>query len=157
MESDFSFIESGRLTSRKVTQFHVYWLSKCRGGILPSRGAIDLSEIPALQPYLLFVDLEGDAPRVRYRLVGTQIVMAHGSDFTGQYLEDCGFSIEAHLRDCYRRLIAGRRAIFATYNWSTVALPGIPATSGVSQSGFFPLSSDGVVIDGAVSIEDSNI
>lgn len=157
MEISFSFISAGQVTSRLVAQFHVYWLSKCQGGATPMRAAIDLTEIPTLQPYLLFVDLEGDKPRARYRLVGTQIVTAHGSDFTGQYLDDCGFSIEAHLKECYRRLIDGRRAIFATYNWRTEALPGIPATAGVSQSGFFPLSSDGVAIDGAVSIEDSHV
>ena len=51
------------------------------------RSALDPTEIPALLPNLILADV-GDAGRaIRHRLVGTEIVAAHGFDYTGRTIE----------------------------------------------------------------------
>ena len=108
MTSRSTLIEAGQITSLRVGAMHRYWQSKCRDGSLPLRAAIDPTEIPRLLPYLVIAEIEASPMRVRYRLVGTQVVEDNGSDFTNRYLEDCNFAVEALL---HRMLsTAGRNA-----------------------------------------------
>ena len=93
MTSRSNFVEAGRITSLRVRALYRYWQSKCHEGLLPSRAAIDPTEIPQLLPYLVIAEIEASPLRVRYRLVGTQVVEDHGSDFTNRYLEDCANAI----------------------------------------------------------------
>lgn len=155
MNSRFSFIDRDRVTSARVAQFHAYWQGKCVGDCPPPRGAIQPFDMPKLLPYLVLVDIEPEGMRVRYRLVGTHEAEANGSDFTGRYLDECGFAIEAWLVECYRRLVTTRRPVYTVYEWHREDLRGARGSVGASETGFFPLSSDGIVVDGAISVADS--
>ncbi len=157
MDSRFSFIDREHVASAKVEQFLAYWQSKCVGDCPPPRSAIQPYDVPKLLPYLVLVDIEPAGMRIRYRLVGTHEVDANGSDFTGRYLDECDFTIAASLAECYRRLVMTRRPVFTTYEWHREDLRGARGSVGASETGFFPLSSDGIVVDGAISIADSDI
>lgn len=64
-----------------------YWNDKRDGRPLPDRGDIDPLEMgPHLLPHLVLCDLIDRAARIRYRLVGTNIVKRFGFDPTGQFL-----------------------------------------------------------------------
>ncbi len=156
MTSRSSIIDATKLTSRKVEQFHQYWRGKCANGVLPSRVAIDPTEIPRFLRHLVLAEIEPEPMRIRYRLVGTGVVEVDGFDYTNRYLDECNFAVEPLLLQCYRRLIATHAPVFAYYEWSKSDWRR-PGAVGVSETGFFPLSSDGATIDFAISIADSTI
>lgn len=157
MASRSTLIEAGQITSLRVGAMHRYWQSKCRDGSLPLRAAIDPTEIPRLLPYLVIAEIEASPMRVRYRLVGTQVVEDNGSDFTNRYLEDCNFAVEALLQECYRRLVETQAPVFAYYEWHKVEWQGAKGAIGANETGFFPLSSDGARIDLAICLADPNV
>lgn len=165
MNSRCIFLEPTQVTSPKVLQFARYWRSKSQGEVPPPPGAMDPGGMVALLPFVVIAQVEGGAeaeveggpPRVRYRLVGTRIVEAHGSDYTNRYLDECGFLIEADLKECYRRVVAGRRPMFLYYEWQRSEWPSARGKVGASEAGFFPLSSDGRVVDRVISIADPEV
>jgi len=64
-----------------------YWQKKRGKGALPSRRDIDPLEMgPELLPHLVLADLFDRGTRVRFRLVGTNVVKRMGFDPTGRYL-----------------------------------------------------------------------
>src|SRR5579884_2075511 len=64
-----------------------YWRVKRGTAAMPARRDIDPLEIgPELLPHLVLADLFDRGTRVRFRLVGTQIVKRLGFDPTGRYL-----------------------------------------------------------------------
>jgi hypothetical protein len=65
-----------------LRQLYEYWLTQRGGHPVPLRRDIDPVAIPQLLPHLILAErAEGDD--LRYRLVGTRIVEAHGLDYTG--------------------------------------------------------------------------
>jgi hypothetical protein len=65
-----------------------YWDGQRGARALPARRDIDPLDMgSALLPHLLLVDLFDRGTRVRFRLVGTQVVKRLGFDPTGRYLE----------------------------------------------------------------------
>ena len=151
------FIEADAITSARVADFHRYWRGLRADGKPPSRAAIDPTEIPRLLPYVVIAEIEAEPMRIRYRLVGTQAVEATGWDFTNRYLDECGFSVEPILAECYRRLVATRAPVFAYYEWFKKDWHRPKGAIGANECGFFPLSSDGVRIDMAIDIADPGI
>jgi len=71
-----------------LRKLHNYWTSKLAGRSMPCRADIDPTEIPALLPHVVLVDIEHDPFRVRFRLVGTHIVTSIGRDSTGRYFDE---------------------------------------------------------------------
>ena len=157
MRACTGLIDGSQVTSEKVEQFHHYWRSKCAADRLPSRAMIDPVEIPRLLPYLVMAEIERNPMRVRYRLVGTQVVESNGVDFTNRYLDECNFAVEALLIQCYRRLVETRAPVFACYEWHKKEWRGSKGAVGASESGFFPLSTDGETVDLAISIADHDV
>lgn len=52
------------------------------------RADLDPVEIPRLLPCLILSDVADGGRAIRYRLVGTEIVAAHGFDYTGKTIEE---------------------------------------------------------------------
>ena len=157
MTSHSRLIDADEVSSERIGRFGDYWRGKCIDGSLPPRAAIDPTEIPRLLPYVVVVEIERDPLRVRYRLVGTRVAEAHGSDYTNLYLDQCDFAVEPLLIECYRRLVATRAPVYAYYEWNKSDWRRPRGAIGASETGFFPLSSDGTAIDGAISIADSDL
>ena len=156
MNSHSAFLDLEQVTSPSVREFSRYWSGKRRVAI-PQRNAIEPLDIPHLLPLLVIAQLEPAPFRVRNRLVGTRVVESHGADYTNRYLDECGFLIEAELTDCYRRLVATGAPVFMYYEWERKDWPRDRGRIGASEGGFFPLSSDGVAIDMAISIADPGV
>lgn len=123
----------------------------------PKRSAIDPLEIRQLPPYPVIVGLEQAPFRVRYRLVGTRAVESHGADFTNRYLDECGFLIKTELMESYRRTAAERAPVYLSFERMREGWPHDQGRSGASESGFYPLSSDGTTVDMAINVADPNV
>jgi hypothetical protein len=91
-----------------------YWASKRRGRTMPSRADIDPLELRSYLPQLVLLDVEGDPPRFRYRLVGTEVTRVRrglrNSDPTGRFVDEVTHhqgtgAVLAH----YRRVVAERK------------------------------------------------
>lgn len=144
--------DPGVVTSRRIARMTDHW-QRLRGDRrVPPRNELDPSEIKELLPYVMLVDLEGDPLRVRYRLVGTEVVTWAKLDFTGLYLDELTFS-DLEESDVF---IEGYRAMQRT---------GLPHFARIRtfeyrdrmlyyECALLPLSSDGVTIDKALGIED---
>lgn len=135
----------------RVTSFHAYWRSLCRGDLLPARQAVDPADIKALLPHILIVDIEQAPLRVRYRLVGTAIAEISRRDITGLFLDEIRFddpSERTVFEDGYRLLLETRAPVFGRVLW--------PARADLIltyESAIFPLAGDGRTIDKAIAVE----
>ncbi len=97
-----------------------YWSAQCEGRIMPARQDIDPLEMgPKLLPHLLLCDLQDRGARLRYRLVGTNVVRRWGFDPTGRNLDETMGPYFAYLADLLRQLFQERAPIQAScaFRW----------------------------------------
>jgi hypothetical protein len=94
-----------RIISPRIRAFFDYWRSLAVGGTVPARSLVDPAAIKSLLPHLMIVDLSPEPMRIRYRLVGTEVVRFTGIDITGHYLDELELDefSEAELLDVYRK------------------------------------------------------
>jgi hypothetical protein len=71
-----------------VRSFYDYWLRVAPPGRLPGRQHIAPEDLVALLPRLWMADVFRDPLRLRYRLVGTEIVRSVQRELTGQWLDE---------------------------------------------------------------------
>ncbi|HMA16489.1 MAG TPA: PAS domain-containing protein [Kiloniellaceae bacterium] len=64
-----------------------YWLARSSAEAVMPRDALDPAEITPLLKNLILAEVGDDGGSIRYRLVGTEIVAAHGFDYTGWTVE----------------------------------------------------------------------
>jgi hypothetical protein len=141
--------QADQIESPRIRQLFEYWQSKCRDGRLPRRADIDPTEIPQLMPNILIVDIEQDPFRVRYRLVGTQIVEATGFEFTGRYLDDIVLpDDEGPFLESYRLASASKAPVLARMKWHLD-----DDTVGEYDVCFLPLSDDGETVNKVLAME----
>jgi hypothetical protein len=82
----------GELKDPELIQFYDYWTSLRSERPMPSRKDVDPVQIAARHlPNLMLIDVLQDPRRYRYRLIGTNVVIASGEDRTGRIFEDVGF------------------------------------------------------------------
>jgi len=100
------------IASPRLCELWTYWRSLHRAEMPPGRADIDPLAIPQLLPFVMLVDVQGDPPDFRYRLVGTHITQIHRADNTGRRVADAfaGREGDAVLR-FYRRVVAERATI----------------------------------------------
>lgn len=72
----------------EIAALAAYWESIRPDGGLPGRQHFDPVDIPHLLPAIRMLDVVGDPPRYRIRLVGTRIVASLGEDHTGRWLDE---------------------------------------------------------------------
>ena len=117
-----------------------YWRSKLRGRAMPRRADIDPAEMPRLLPHLQLVErVDG---RYRYRLAGTAIVAAYGSELTGKFVDeiiprDRRAVAERHYDTVYET----KRPLFVRNKYTTTRAIDIVASRVI-----LPLSEDGVEV-----------
>jgi hypothetical protein len=134
--------------SQRIHKLNAYWLARAKGKV-PSRSDIDPVDVRELLPNLMIIDMLGDPPRFRYRLVGTRVVQYTGFDFTGRCIDEMVFQGRDFIEQCYRRMLAEKRPIFGHYAWLVRS-----RHFGQCEFGLFPLSDDGVTVNRGISIED---
>ena len=138
------------IESALIDQLESYWRSKRGAGNLPARDDIDPADLVPLLPYILLTELEPAPFRVRFRLVGTQVVAQSGKDFTGCYLDELSFHDNAmHFSEVYHRVAEHAAPV---YGLSEMLCMG----SGVMGFYFavFPLAQDGRAASHAIAVED---
>ncbi len=129
------------LRSPLVHELYGYWDAKREGRAMPRKSDIDPSEIKPLLPYVLLGEFKEDPVRLRYRLVGTEVVSVYGVDFTGRWLDelDFGDQVDHGWPAQYRAVFDSRRPLYGSAR--------LHATSGMEmlyEFGLFPLGEDGV-------------
>jgi hypothetical protein len=76
---------------QRLRAIYAYWDDKRRGRLMPSRVDIDPLELKPFLPQLVLLDVEGDPPRFRYRLVGTEVTEVRRGlpkcDPTGEFVD----------------------------------------------------------------------
>jgi hypothetical protein len=103
-----------RIAHAGLNLLYEYWLERSRDtGVMP-RAALDPAEIPGLLKNLALAEVGDDGRAIRYRLVGTEIVAAHGFDFTGWTVE---------------RLTSGATLAFTQKLYGTVVARAVPVYS----------------------------
>jgi len=137
-------IKSARV--RRVTD---YWRGKATDpGQIPLRRAIDPTELTGVLQCLILVEIVGD--RFRYRLVGTEVALNAGSDFTGRFLDEQGFANRDFYLACYGDVRATAQPVFGLDHW---AYP--TGRSGVAEFAMLPLSFDGKTVAQILAVEDT--
>lgn len=143
-----SGLDVSLVQSQRIRKLNDYWLARAKGKV-PSRSEIDPVDVRELLPNLMMIDILGDPPRFRYRLVGTRVVQYTGFDFTGRCIDEMVFQGRDFMEQCYRRVLAEKRPVFGHYAWLVRS-----RHFGQCEFGLFPLSDDGATVNRAISIED---
>lgn len=77
------------IRNEKIRRFAAYWRSIHPGDRLPARSDFDPGDIPDLLPHIVLVDVVRAPLRFQFRVQGTEVTRAMGSDFTGRYIDEC--------------------------------------------------------------------
>ncbi|SME88145.1 PAS domain-containing protein [Tistlia consotensis] len=138
--------------SRRIAALHRHWSDLKRDRPVPLRDDLDPADIKELLPNVMLVDIEPEPFRVRYRLVGTEIVTWAKFDFTGFYLDMLTFS-DLDDSDVF---VDGYRAVHRTGqpHFARIRTFEFRDRELFYECGLLPLSSDGTAIDKALAIED---
>lgn len=84
-----------------------YWLSKCAASRLPRRTDIRPEEIRGDLPHVYLIDVLRDPLGFRFRLVGTQVTVLSGKNYTGAMLNEAEYGPNWHvIFNAYREVVA---------------------------------------------------
>lgn len=130
--------------SQTVKQACDYWWSKCHGDRLPSRADIRPHEIVRLLPYVYLVDVLGDPPAFRYRLVGTQFYSWTGREFTGVSVNATEYGPNwENVKNDYCAAVRDRAPVYSEY----IAAPWPDREFLTCERIIAPLSDDGLNVN----------
>jgi hypothetical protein len=137
--------------SSAIKQLFEYWRDRRSGRTLPSKGSIDPADIKDILPYVMITDVFDPPLRVRYRLVGTEIVNLRGREFTGKWLHEVSWNplFESRIRSEYRILIDQRQPVMGIDDLYTADGPCM-----AYEWAMFPLADDGEHVSHCLAIED---
>jgi hypothetical protein len=138
-----------RSTSQRVQALDAWWHAKAGSRPLPDRADLDPAEISQLLPYVLISELIRPF-RIRYRLLGTEVVQIAGMDFAGCYLDELiPAGDEEPWMDHYRLCAQTARPV---YGVSTVKTLHGSAFS--YEYGIWPLTKGSAEVSQFIGIED---
>jgi hypothetical protein len=114
-----------------------YWCAKRGNRSMPARRDIDPAELPTLLPHLQLIDIVDG--RYRYRLVGSELVYAYGSDYTRRYADEFFEGTRAaSIIEVYGIVRDARQSVFLRSRYLTSR-----DTSLIANRLYLPLSTDG--------------
>lgn len=119
------------------------------GQSLPSRKAFEVEDLRHWFGHILILDVIEGGADFRYRLVGTEIALALGRDYTGRRMSECAFDVpvEAVIGE-FREVVEARRPLVrhGHVTW-------VPDKSWRTfRSVHAPLASDGETIDKTMGV-----
>jgi hypothetical protein len=125
-----------------------YWQQKRGAREMPARRDIDPTELVSVLPHLMLVDVE-KGPRFRYRLFGTAVAEAFGSDPTNRYIDEVMVgAYKAFLLGLYNDLLVSKKPVYSTSIYG-----GHREGQLWTQRLMLPLSSDGTNVDKVLAIQ----
>ncbi len=112
-----------------------------------ARADLDPTAIPRLLANLILAEVGDGGHAIRYRLVGTEIVAAHGADYTGKTVEELtsGATLD-FTRRLYRTVVSGAVPVYSEgpFRWAGREFRR-------TRRLHLPLSRDGSTIDMVLS------
>ena len=132
----------------RLHKLYAYWQAKRGARAMPARRDIDPTELVPLLPHLMMVDVE-EGPRFRYRLFGTAVSEAFGSDPTGRFIDEVMVgAYKAFLLGLYNDLLVSKKPVYSTSIYG-----GERHGQLWTQRLMLPLSSDGKTVDKVIAIQ----
>lgn len=130
-----------------------YWNEKRGARAMPTRRDIDAAEVPKhLLPHLQLIEVVDGGERFYFRLVGTAIVEAFGSEFTGKYADEIVRAGRiAYFHQWYRKVIETQRPVLIRSRYLTSK-----SIDMIANRLLMPLSQDGEQVNmilGALTFE----
>ena len=83
------------------------------GGAVPNRGDIDVLDLRDCMGHLLMLDVVDGGRDFLYRVHGTNVARAYGSDMTGKMISDLPSEMSLNLLDIYRDAVTEAMPCFA--------------------------------------------
>ena len=97
----------------------VYWEEKRRGRPMPLAGELAPVDLSFILPNSLWVEVEHEPRRYRYRRVGTELERIYGSSIEGLYIDEMpGFLYRRIASRAYAEVVDGREPVCRTLNFS---------------------------------------
>jgi hypothetical protein len=145
------FLALDEVSFGTIRTVHGYWERIRHGRRFPAKSDVDPAEIKAALPYIMISEIHRDPLRVRYRLVGTEVVHFTGEDFTGKWLHETGWGeyIDA-VEQKYVRMFETGGPIFGV-DFFTQRTDGKRKPY---EWAIFPLAEDGEHVDYCLLVED---
>jgi hypothetical protein len=110
-----------RIDDTRLLELYDYWLIHRGDRPAMLRADLDPVSIPQLLKSLILTDVSGDGPDIRYRLVGTEIVAAHGLEYTGMTVEELtsGATLE-YTRQLYGIVVSNAVPVYSEgpFQWA---------------------------------------
>jgi hypothetical protein len=105
--------------SDTLKKLYAYWRKKKGKRPAPLRAAIAPEEIKALLPNIYLIDVVGEGPRFRFRLVGTGVAEGYGDDITGKFLDELDLDMVGdEINAQYHQAVAECRPILHRWNYT---------------------------------------
>jgi hypothetical protein len=137
------------IRSEMIRALHSWWHSHC-GDDIPERVSLNPMDLKQLLANLIISDVEHAPFRVRYRLVGTNVVSAAGLDFTGRYLDELvPADRDGHRLLDYKTSYAERLPVLGRSSVATSA-----GNRSAYEYGMFPLTNGGKPVAQFIELED---
>jgi hypothetical protein len=123
-----------------------YWRSiHPAAGVLPGRQHFDPAAVKSLLPEVWLLDVAGEPPRFRYRLIGSKLSRVIGIELTGRWLEQCDLAGNSEdVIDRYQGVIEMREP-----SWRRFKDPILRHSSSFKwiENVLLPLATDGHRVD----------
>jgi hypothetical protein len=126
----------------RIAALYLHWRRiRPAPDLLPGRQHFDPIDLPRVLPSIWLLDIQREPFRLRYRLVGTNLVTVHGRDFTGQWYDEARPMLNTVAPDLLRyREMAGTG--LATWRRGRPILVRDPHWH-TTENVMMPLASDG--------------
>jgi hypothetical protein len=120
-----------------------YWRSKRGDRAIPRRSDIEPTEIPRLLPNIQITELVAGSKRIRYRLAGSAIVEAYGSELKGKYFDEVFMGERLRFaEENYRVMCERKRPVLVVNRYHSARNVGL-----VCHRLIMPLSDDGETVN----------
>ena len=97
----------------------VYWEEKRRGRPMPLAGELSLVDLTFILPYLLWVEVEHEPRRYRYRRIGVELERIYGSSIEGLYVDEMpGFLYRRNASKAYAEVVDGGGPVSRIHSFS---------------------------------------
>jgi hypothetical protein len=147
----YQFLERDQLQSADIARLYDRWDGWRRGRAFPSKSDIDPAAIVSCLPFLSIAEIHQEPLRIRYRLVGTEIVRLRGVDFTWKWMHELGWNQEtvAEFLTQYDTMLRKRQPVFGVDD--ILWIDGRPR---LYEWALLPLSDNGTIISHCMTLED---
>jgi hypothetical protein len=132
-----------RIAHPTLQTLYDFWLARRGDRIAMLRADLEPTAIPLLLKNLILTDVSNGGRAIRYRLVGTDIVAAHGVDYTGKTIDEfTGGTILEYVRTLYGLVLSKATPVYSEgqFRWPD---QGYRWTKRLH----LPLSREGAIID----------